>query len=89
MAKGLVCPICKKGNILHKKDSVYECSNEECGFVGWGMKDGIVNVGSGKGKICPDCGCNALHGVYELPDGKYIWRCTTCYYSGVGRDQPV
>ncbi len=81
MAKGLRCPLCGKST-LQPNDSVYECSNEECGFIGWGIKDEIVNVGSGKGKTCPGCGCNTLHGVHELSDGKYVWRCTTCNYSG-------
>jgi ribosomal protein L37AE/L43A len=84
MSKGLICPICKKGNILHKTDSVYVCSNDECGFIGWGIRDEIINVGSGKGRACPNCGCNTLQGVYELSDGKNIWRCTTCSYSGIG-----
>jgi len=88
MTKGLTCPVCK-GNTLHQEDSVYKCSNEDCGFIGWGIRDEIINTGSGKGLRCPNCHKSTLKGVYELSKDTYIWRCTTCLYSGVGRDYPV
>jgi hypothetical protein len=84
MAKGLRCPMCGKST-LQPRDSVYRCSSKNCaGFVGWGIGDRIVNPGSGKGRECPNCHCNTLHGVHDYEKKKLIWRCTTCYYSGIG-----
>ncbi len=84
MPKGTKCPLCK-GNTLFQKDSVYVCSSGDCGFIGWGIRDELVNVGSGKGRRCPICHHNTLQGVYEMAKGKYVWRCGTCSYSGIGK----
>ena len=83
MAKGKTCPLCRT-NTLQKKDSFYECTNDECGFIGWGIQDKISKVGKGSGVYCPNCGSQTLHGLYGLEDGSRIFRCTTCYYAGIG-----
>jgi hypothetical protein len=82
--KGTKCPLCG-GNTLLQKGSVYVCSNKDCGFIGWGIRDKLVKVGSGLGRRCPICHRNTLQGVYETARGTYVWRCGTCSYSGIGK----
>jgi len=84
MPKGIECPMCG-GNTLFEKGSVYVCSNEDCGFIGWGIRDKLRNVGSGLGRRCPVCHHNTLKGVYEMAKGNRVWRCGTCSYSGIGK----
>lgn len=59
MPKGAKGPLCR-GNTLLEKGSVYVCSNEDCGFIGWGVRDELTNVGSGLGRRCPVCHRNTL-----------------------------
>jgi hypothetical protein len=72
MEKELLCPVCK-GPTLHLEDSVYKCSNKQCGFLGRGIGDEIAGTGPGKGLRCLDCPVNSPPKVFELSKDKYIW----------------
>jgi len=78
MAKGAECPHCGE-QAFHDAGSYRQCS--KCGAIGWSWKQGVENVGSGKGNRCPNCNNQTLHQIVSLAGGQTIRRCGTCDYS--------
>lgn len=64
---------------FHGDGSVYQCNR--CGAVGWSWKQGVSEVGKGRGKRCPNCEKLTMHQVAELQTKQKIRRCGTCDFS--------